>query len=358
MKGKCKGEYRWGTGIWLGIREESGEHIIGTQDGVVKSPTIRSMASKDDSWNWDEFMKMKGLPWEPIPGKGMVDIRSRIVDGSESRPVPKDNEVEEPKDRSPNRAWIMKEDVRIHGPTPRCQGCRKAMLNTKGIKAKNHTEGCRIRFMELFRQARDPRALEEPPDEQMSSDSDSLDSNVEVEYNPDVGKKYDSERPRHPDDTDNGMEEDEENDEESDQMAFQLGHDSDVQDKIREMKVRMNQIKNTKSWKDDVERMHRALEQNGIGCPVMEIFSPSRVNGIAPRLGIMKGWSLDLTTNDPLDGQPWDFNVKSNRARAMDMLLSKQALLVIGSPMCKAFSQLQNWNLHRMDPQKRDAMMR
>ena len=48
--------------------------------------------------------------------------------------------------------------------------------------------------------------------------------------------------------------------------------------------------------------MHEALEQEGIGSAVMEIFSPARVNGMAERLGIMPGMSLDLTGADEDDG--------------------------------------------------------
>ena len=35
MKGKFKGEYRWGIGVWCGTREESGEQLIGTSEGVL-----------------------------------------------------------------------------------------------------------------------------------------------------------------------------------------------------------------------------------------------------------------------------------------------------------------------------------
>ena len=41
----------------------------------------------------------------------------------------------------------------------------------------------------------------------------------------------------------------------------------------------------------------------------------------------------------------------------MDLVLGKRALLLIGSPMCTAFSRLQRWNLKRMDPKRRDRMI-
>ncbi len=35
--GKDKLDTRWEVGVWLGIRAESGESLIGTSDGVVKA---------------------------------------------------------------------------------------------------------------------------------------------------------------------------------------------------------------------------------------------------------------------------------------------------------------------------------
>ena len=64
-------------------------------------------------------------------------------------------------------------------------------------------------------------------------------------------------------------------------------------------------------------------------------------------MGLIPGMSLDLTENDT-DGQPWDFNKEEKREKAMRLVKSKKALLLIGSPMCAAFSQLQNINFSRM----------
>ena len=49
--GRDKFDSRWANGIWLGIREESGEHIIGTIDGVVKARTIKRMELSTERWN-------------------------------------------------------------------------------------------------------------------------------------------------------------------------------------------------------------------------------------------------------------------------------------------------------------------
>ena len=72
-----------------------------------------------------------------------------------------------------------------------------------------------------------------------------------------------------------------------------------------------------------------------------KIYSPGRVGGIAERLGITAGLSLDLTTHDPDDGKPWDFTKSDKRAKAMRKVENKEASLLIGSPLCTVFSQLQ-----------------
>ena len=61
------------------------------------------------------------------------------------------------------------------------------------------------------------------------------------------------------------------------------------------------------------------------------------------RLKMIPGASLDFTGLDPDDNQPWDFSNPKKRAKAIDLVASKESLLVIGPPTCKAFSGLQNW---------------
>ena len=42
------------------------------------------------------------------------------------------------------------------------------------------------------------------------------------------------------------------------------------------------------------------------------------------------------------------------RKKAMDKVLAREAMLVIGPPMCKSFSKLMNWNWKGMNPEKRE----
>ena len=59
---------------------------------------------------------------------------------------------------------------------------------------------------------------------------------------------------------------------------------------------------------------------------------------------IMPGFAFDLTTNDPDDGMPWDFGTESKRDKARALLREQKPYLLIGSPMCTAFSQWQRLN--------------
>jgi hypothetical protein len=73
--GKDKFNSRWEEGAYLGLRDESGESIIGTKEGVIKGKDFRRMTEGKDRWNKDTFNSFNGVPWEPIPGQpGQVEL--------------------------------------------------------------------------------------------------------------------------------------------------------------------------------------------------------------------------------------------------------------------------------------------
>ena len=84
---------------------------------------------------------------------------------------------------------------------------------------------------------------------------------------------------------------------------------------------------------------------------VSEIYSPPRVAEAArvlSHLEIAPGLSLDITQCDEL-GEPWDFNKRHMREKARMKLLEQEPELLVGSPMCTAFSSWQRINRQR-DP--------
>ena len=77
---------------------------------------------------------------------------------------------------------------------------------------------------------------------------------------------------------------------------------------------------------------------------VVEMYSPERVVPVAVEKGLMGGASLDLLTG-------WDFRNKLDRDLAWRYIKEHKPRFVIGSPMCTAYSVLQNLNRGRSEEQ-------
>ena len=155
-KGKFKGSTRFDEGIWVGVREESGEHLILTSKGAVKCRTVRR---KDDreAWQLEKFNECVGTPWEPVPGQPNAEIRIRVEDGMRHIPV----EPKEPEAPVNARSFrIERADILPplgHGPTPGCRGCRAVLAEKEWLP--QHAEKCRERFEKIFIENGDPRIL-------------------------------------------------------------------------------------------------------------------------------------------------------------------------------------------------------
>ena len=76
--GKDKFSSRWETGFFFGIKEESGEVIIGTEEGVIKTRSFKRRGSDEERWSYEGLEKMKGSPWEPIPGREDTELKTPV----------------------------------------------------------------------------------------------------------------------------------------------------------------------------------------------------------------------------------------------------------------------------------------
>ena len=70
---------------------------------------------------------------------------------------------------------------------------------------------------------------------------------------------------------------------------------------------------------------------------VAEVFSPPRVTLEAKKFGLKRGEAFDLTSG-------WDFRRKDHQETAEKYVDAGKPLVIIGSPPCIAFSQLQTLN--------------
>ena len=106
--------------MYLGHRDESGEAIIGTKEGIVKCRSFRRKVIKEERWDAQAIKDIQGTPWRPVPGRGGDEIRIdvRIPEGKTSIPVPVIGAEEQEITR--RRVRINKSDIMRRGMTPKC----------------------------------------------------------------------------------------------------------------------------------------------------------------------------------------------------------------------------------------------
>ena len=94
-------------------------------------------------------------------------------------------------------------------------------------------------------------------------------------------------------------------------------------------------------------KSYRREKKQAVRRIVSELYSPPRVTAMLRRMtdhGLIPGLALDLTTNDPDDGSPWNFDLPEKREKALKLLRTQKPLFVIGSPMCTRWCSWQRLN--------------
>ena len=144
--GKEKLDERWGDGVYLGVLEDSSEIYVGTKDGTIKVRTF-ARRGEEDRWREKKLQEMIGVPWEPIPGTGMREVKSRVhIEGAGAG----EDIVEEAQVRAsiPRRMRFDLDDLEKYGYTTGCPGCKAKNRGQTGV---NHNEECRSRIEEKIR---------------------------------------------------------------------------------------------------------------------------------------------------------------------------------------------------------------
>ena len=60
---KNKGDVQWRKGVWVGLSEKSGAHVVMTQDGAFESRSVRRLP-REQQWSAEAVVAAKGLPWD------------------------------------------------------------------------------------------------------------------------------------------------------------------------------------------------------------------------------------------------------------------------------------------------------
>jgi hypothetical protein len=61
--GRLKADTRWEEGCVLGIRDRSGEVLVGASEGVIKVRPVRRRGFEVTRWSEELMSIMKGTPW-------------------------------------------------------------------------------------------------------------------------------------------------------------------------------------------------------------------------------------------------------------------------------------------------------
>ncbi len=90
---------------------------------------------------------------------------------------------------------------------------------------------------------------------------------------------------------------------------------------------------------------------------VMEIFSVPRVTTTAKAAGLRAGVALDIEVLNE-NGEKWDLTRKRMQDEAMNIIDETMPNLVVGSPPCSMFSQIQNINKGKTSTEAWESKMK
>jgi len=136
--------------FYLGSRTRSGEHFVGTSEGVVRCRDVRRL-TEDKRWDLEGLKGVKGAPWAPVNGESSLEVPTSIETSKVSQ---QEQDGEYRSDFNIKRMMIRKSDVVKYGETAGCPGCRALWEGRR----QNHSEACRS-IMEKKMEA-DPEGAE------------------------------------------------------------------------------------------------------------------------------------------------------------------------------------------------------
>ena len=129
---------RWGSGIWLGKRWTSDEHLVSMGNGkMVRARDVRPMPD-DQAFDRALLLGLRGTPSNPSADDEHED--------GDLREVPR-APVERPPEPVANpmarRVVIHRSYLQRFGYTPGCKKCEDIVTGDENKSTTGHSEGCR-----------------------------------------------------------------------------------------------------------------------------------------------------------------------------------------------------------------------
>lgn len=152
-------------GIWFGIVARTQEVIIGTEHGVTKGKTVTRLFD-NEKWNAQQTMRVRGTPWEPVPGK--IDRRVFVAIDSRGvgvQAIDVDEADHEHQDGTgyaeplvqfrgrPGKLHASRKGIDEYGPTEGCPACISVTRRgtATGRTGMQHNDKCRESVMTAMR---------------------------------------------------------------------------------------------------------------------------------------------------------------------------------------------------------------
>jgi hypothetical protein len=330
--GKLKSQLqdRWHEGIFLGVQDRSDEVLVGTREGVFKARTLRRLdgVQRRDP---DLVKSLRGVPWQPVPGE---ENAGEVGAAGQSPVIYIANEpVGEPAELPPPVAprafarrslYVKKEDIEKYGSTAGCPGCIAIEL---GARAAAHGAECRARIEAAITADGDDKNRVSAAHARKRGDNMEVDptrrptaaavagagaassSSAAADPTANVGQIAGAKRPQ--------------------------VDDADWDDLAKRLRTAKSADVPMAARSGDAE-MRGALMALGDPCvDVMEVFSPGRFTRKTGAFDLRGGMALDLRTG-------WNLSEPEQVKKAWEIWEESRPVLLVMSPMCKAFSVLQN----------------
>ena len=142
-KRDAKFEERWKIGIFLGVLEKSSEMLVGFDQRVIRARSIKRRAPSERA-DATMLLSIKGVPWAPTPDKPDSLVIPAVIDKEIEATDAQLPKVVEFGPTEPRSVYIRKNvELARYGYTEGCPGCAAAR---DGRTAKSHNAACRERI--------------------------------------------------------------------------------------------------------------------------------------------------------------------------------------------------------------------
>ena len=141
-------EARWSRGVYLGVKPETTERIIGTPEGVLVVQSIRRVP-EGERYDSDAISRVAGLPWKPTPSTPedgeAYELPAPVELAPDCPEVAAQPTEAADQERAARRYYITQRDLEKYGYTDGCTACdnTRAGMSRSGIP---HAPSCRARI--------------------------------------------------------------------------------------------------------------------------------------------------------------------------------------------------------------------